>query len=307
MTRVRHAQSAVLVLVILTLSLNAYGEAANALANGRSLWRSFEYEDAIVQLQAVIADSQATAAQRLEALELMGVLHLTLNREAQAQEAFVRLLALDPGHNLTDPGYPPRVQQFFATARQSFIPQISLDIDPIVPSVMPTGGSITLSAMLSGSTDGVERAMVFIRTEGETNYRQALMQRNGLQFTANVPTPPEGRSLEYYFEVQAPSGHVLGRNGSASEPQMLESGAPSPVPPTVITPGMGDDDTETPPGIIDESGDVGGGDDVRRPFYRTWWFWTVMGVVVVGATATGLGVGLQNDLDPGSLGSIALP
>ena len=305
MLKVRSGLSGIVGLVVLIFSLNAAGEAADALAAGRSLWRSFEYEDAIVQLQSVLSDPRASATQRLEALELMSVLHLTLRRDAQAQESFVRLLSLDPGHSLTDPGYPPRVQEFFGQARSAFIPQINLNVAPVAPSLVPDAQTLTLAANLSGDTAGIERVLAFVRTAGETNYRQALMRRSGQGFSADVPCPPQGHGMEFYLEAQAPSGYVLGRGASASEPQRIPGQQSATQPPVLPDPTQ-----PTPLGPNTREGNGGevdtGGTDERQ-WYQTWWFWTIVGVVVVGATTTGLAVGLQDDLEEGSLGSISLP
>lgn len=56
-------------------------------------------------------------------------------------------------------------------------------------------------------------------------------------------------------------------------------------------------------------GTIGDGDDdERRPWYRTWWFWTITGVVVAGAVTAGIVAGTssggvadppQGSLDPG--------
>lgn len=57
---------------------------------------------------------------------------------------------------------------------------------------------------------------------------------------------------------------------------------------------------ETPlQGIVDEppSG--------RRPWYRTWWFWTVTGVVVAGAVTTALVLTLPGEAEPPPQGSLA--
>jgi tetratricopeptide (TPR) repeat protein len=49
-------------------------------------------------------------------------------------------------------------------------------------------------------------------------------------------------------------------------------------------------------------------EEERTPAYRTWWFWTIIGVVVAGATAGGVVAGLYADkpavLPEGSLGTI---
>lgn len=72
-------------------------------------------------------------------------------------------------------------------------------------------------------------------------------------------------------------------------------------------------DVEPPPGLTTATPvepEVGDGDErprPRRPWYRTWWFWTITGVVVVGAITAGAVAGTrggteeppQGSLDPG--------
>ena len=38
----------------------------------------------------------------------------------------------------------------------------------------------------------------------------------------------------------------------------------------------------------------------RRPWYRTWWFWTIVGCAVTAGVGVGLGVGLREDEEVGS-------
>lgn len=78
------------------------------------------------------------------------------------------------------------------------------------------------------------------------------------------------------------------------------------------------DDLEQPPGLVTETGEGDGreepgeveepiGGTTSRPWYRTWWFWTITGVVVVGAITAGAVAGTrdqtpevpQGSLDPG--------
>ncbi len=295
MINARHFVSCALLLSVLMSASAAQGEAAEALAAGRNLWRSFEYEDAIVQLRSVFADTSATVTQRLEALELMAVLHLSLRRQAQAQETFVRLLNLDPRHELTDPGYPPRVQQLFRTTRDTFLPQTVIEIEPNVPSELPNAPSVSIAATVAGETLGVERTLLFVRAAGDGIFRSAMMRRDGSIFTADVPTPSSGQALEYYIEVQAPSGYPLGRLGSAQEPVVIDASTSAETEPLETTPLEGDP-------LVDGAEPT----VTRRPVYRRWWFWTIIGVAVAGGT-TGLVIGLQPDDPSGTLGGLTLP
>jgi hypothetical protein len=62
-------------------------------------------------------------------------------------------------------------------------------------------------------------------------------------------------------------------------------------------------DVEAPPTSPQPGeGPVGGGTEPpprpRRPVYRTWWFWTILGVVVAGAVTTGAVLGTREDEEP---------
>ncbi|MBT9554983.1 MAG: PEGA domain-containing protein [Myxococcales bacterium] len=43
------------------------------------------------------------------------------------------------------------------------------------------------------------------------------------------------------------------------------------------------------------------------PIYKKWWFWTIIGAVVVGGTVTGVVLGMPEDTEAGSDGRIQLP
>jgi hypothetical protein len=45
----------------------------------------------------------------------------------------------------------------------------------------------------------------------------------------------------------------------------------------------------------------------ERPFWRRWWFWTIVGGVVVAGTAVGLGVGLSQSEGPGQQFGVPFP
>jgi tetratricopeptide (TPR) repeat protein len=268
------------------------GGGADAIARGRALVRSFEYDAALSELESVLANPTSTAPERIQALELMALLQMNLRRQAQAQELFERLLNLDPGHELTDPELPPRAEELFAKTRSGFVASARTTVEARADGT--AGGSVDVEADAGGSTDGVERAVAYLRGPGESTYRRALMTRDGLSFAASVPAPLTG-ALEYYVEVQAPSGYTLASAGSADAPLRAEL-APAP------------DVAEAPPDDSDE-GETPRPSGERRRWYRSWWFWTIVGVAVAGGAATATAVVLtQPEEQPhGSLGSLDLP
>ena len=55
---------------------------------------------------------------------------------------------------------------------------------------------------------------------------------------------------------------------------------------------------EAAPVVVDEAPPVAAPEPVAEddtPVYKQWWFWTVIGVAVVGGVTAGLVVGLQDD------------
>jgi hypothetical protein len=291
----RTARSVLVVFGLFTFGAVAYAETegggADAIERGRELVRSFEYDAAMVELQSVLDDASASANDRIEALELMALLQMNLRRQARAQELFERLLNLDPGHELTDPELPPRAVELFTKTRSGFVRSARTSVDAHASGT--AGGSVDVVADASGSTDGVERAVAFLRGPGETSFRRALMTRDGLRFAASIPAPLAGL-LDFYVELQAPSGYTLASAGSADSPFRADL-APAPAPDEVLTDVAATDDDGDQP-------------TARRRWYRSWWFWTIVGVAVAGgATATAVVLTLPEEQPRGSLGSLDLP
>jgi hypothetical protein len=288
-------------LALLAAGVAARGEAAgaaDALAAGRRLVQSFEYDAALEQLEAVSASADATAAQRVEALELVGVMHFSLRREPRARQVFERLLSLDPGHDLTDTSYPPRLLAFYASVRESFMPQQTVEVEAVASQEPAGTGPVRIEARIGGAAEGVAQAVTLVRAVGGTSFRRALMTRDaggGLSFTADVPADQAEGGLEYYVEAQAPSGHALARAGTAEAPLRFEPPAPSTTAPEVgPAVAEGDDGEREQP-------------RPRRRWYRSWWFWTIVGVAVAGGTAAAVVLTLPPEQEEGTLGTWSLP
>ena len=285
---------------LLTVSSVAYGEASETLARGRNLVVSFEYEAALVELEAVVNDESATASQRIEALELMGVLQFNLHRTARARQMFERLLTLDPAHELTDTSYPPRLRQFYARISESFMPQISIDVEASARQD-EVSGEIRIDASASGSTGGVDQAVALVRSSSDESFRRALMTRDGNTFSAEVPVPSGTTQIEYYVEVQAPSGHVLGRAGSSDSPLTAQ------VVPTASATNDVVDQAQTDLDQERTTGEEARPERHRRRWYASWWFWTIICVAVAGGAATAVVFTLPEQQEEGTLGTRSLP
>lgn len=285
-------------LVLLATASSAYGEGADTLARARELIQSFEYDAAFEQLETVSDDTSATASQRVEALELMGVLHFNLNRRPRARQMFERLLNVDPSHELTDTSYPPRLLRFYTSIRERFIPQVSVDIEVDAFQDPPGSDTLLIEATVAGTTGGVAEVVALVRSRGDESFRRALMTREGDDFFAEIPLRNGVNELEYYVEAAAPSGYVLAHAGSADAPLSVSAEASAGV----------SYNTESEEGNRGEEGSDGAGaEGEQRRWYATWWFWTIVGVVVAGGVATAVVLTLPDEQQEGTLGTRSLP
>jgi hypothetical protein len=265
-------------------------EPAAALERGRSLIRSFDYPGAVRLLERVVSSEAASAGQRCQALELIGAAELIRRRQTQARQAFEHLLTLDPGHEMADPEIPPRVVSFFDRLRESFEPQVNVTLEVDAPAVVPDDGTIVVEATTGGETTGIEQVVVLARTAPDQPFREVETVREGRVFTAEVDQPEVTTPVELHVEARAPSGHVLARAGTADAPLRVEPGlAPEPEP------------VAEPVAVVEDH-------DPRRPWYRTWWFWTIVGAVAAGGITTTVVLTVPDEEQRnGTFGSVQMP
>jgi hypothetical protein len=234
----------------------------------------------------VASNATANASTRIEALEVLGGLHASQGHNGSARQAFERLLTLDPGHQILDISVPEVVLDLFREVRSTFHPQIAISIEVQAPAVIPASDPILIEATLSGDLAGANEIVLFSRSDGERAFGRVDMRCDHAVCIVELLRPEEGVGIEYYIEVLAPSGFCLDQIGSISEPRRIESR------------GMGRRETED-----------SRGDDRGRPrWYRSWWFWTIVGALVVGGTTAAVVLAWPEETPPdGNLGSLYLP
>lgn len=256
---------------------------ARTLERGRELFRSFEYDEALELMQHVVDDGSSSAAERIGALELVGVIHLLQRRQDEARQSFERLLALDPGHELDDSDLPPRVREFFDEVRTEAPAAAQPETELDAPDTFPEAGVAPVLLTLSGETAGVARALLHLRSSQNSDFFvEEPMTRQGDSFSSDVEAPSEG-NVDFFITLEAPSGHVLASVGSEDEPRTIT--VPAPI--------------ANPEPIAEAEG---------RPWYRTWWFWTVVGVVVAGGVTAGVIAGTRpEEHQDGTLGTVQMP
>ena len=240
----------------------ALADSGDDIQQARQAYVKMDYERVVKLTRGPAADPGLSSPQRVEALELLGLSQLILGRQAQARSAFEALLTLSPDHKLRDPSGSPKLQRFFESVRQEVgatsSPGGSLRITPERPGGgVRAGATLTLRARLSGDPGSGARTMLRWRTSREVTWRGAKMTGGHGRLSARLrlPSGELGYRLLYQIELRSGAGNLLARAGTRDKPLTLE-----------VAPGQARSE---------------------RPVWKRWWFWTVIGAVVVGGVTAG--------------------
>lgn len=235
---------------------------AQRLARGLELFAELEYRDCIRELAPVPADSRATRAQRLRALELIGLSHLILGQEARARDAFEDLLAIDPGYQLRDDTGSPKIRDFFDAVKRAYVPGFDAEHVSELAHSAPVGAvagrAVEVVVDVSRGADHVKSMVILVRRRGVLGYgtpielRRLADARWRARFDA--PASEDAYVLEYYVEARNIAGGAVGRVGGPETPLALT---------------------------------VAAGHQRQRPWYQRRWY-----VIAGGAALVGIGTAL---------------
>lgn len=264
-----------LLLGLASAEAQANPAAPPAMAQARKAYLNMEYEEVVRLTLGPSRDPSQPTARRVEALELLGLSQLILDRKADARASFEALLTLSPEHKLQDPSGSPKLQRFFEGVRQEVgatpSPGGSLKITPERPRQIKAGRSLTLRVRLQGDRAGMAQAMLRWRASFNPTWRGVPLTVDQTVLSARLQLPPldRGYQLLYQIELRSAAGNLLARAGTNAAPLKLE-----------VSPG--------------EALTV-------RPVWKRWWFWTVIGAVVAGGVTTGAVLLTQEGAPTGNL------
>ena len=124
-----------------------------------------------------------------------------------------------------------------------------------------------LKAAIKGEASKVTQAMLRWRTSQNLSWNGIIMTRDKTTLSARLLLPPGSSAYQLLYQVEARdnAGNLLARAGSDSQPLKLAVAA-------------------GPPRSV-------------KPVWHRWWFWTVLGTVVVGGVTAGA-VLLTNESAP---------
>jgi hypothetical protein len=252
---------------------------ARRLDEGKRLFAELEYRGAIRALSPLRTDVAASRAQRLSALELIGIGYLILGEKPLAIQAFEDLLAIDPGYALQHDDGSPKIREFFEEVRGRAAPGFdaaaAVELEHAVPSAAVGARRVEIEATVKRGAASVAAVALAWRRRGVLAYQTAAMRRiaDGRFRGAFVAPPSRTRyEVDYYLEAKNAAGGALGRIGGPENPLAL-----------AIEPGVAE----------------------SRPWYASRWT-LVGGAAVVAAGVVALVVVTRDEAPEGSLGSVTL-
>lgn len=199
------------------------------LTQGISLFRDLEYRRAIRTVAPIVKDPAATRAQRLRALEVIGLSHLILGEEARAREAFQDLLAIDPGYQLRDDTGSPKIRNFFDQVKREYVPgfdaEAVAELDLAAPTGATAGRRIEIDVRVARGAERVKSMRVYTRRRGvlswpdPVEFRRQPDGRWRARFDA--PASDESYALEYYVEARGVADQAVARIAGPETPLSL--------------------------------------------------------------------------------------
>jgi hypothetical protein len=249
------------------------------LDEGKRLFAELEYRAAIRELEPVRADPAATRAQRLTALEIIGISLLILGERKEAVQAFEDLVAIDPGYALQHDDGSPKIRELFDQVRARATPGFEaggeVELEHDAPPGATAAQRVEVEAVVKRGVDRVKAMVLRWRRRGVLDYQDAAMAPAGDGRYRGSFTPPPSRSryeVDYYVEARNAAGGALGRIGGPDSPLALS-----------VEPGV----SEAP------------------PWYGRWY--VIAGGVVAAGLVTGLVIVASDGGAPdGSLGRVTL-
>jgi len=257
----------------------------DALGEARQKLEDLDFPAALEASERALQSPQAGPAELMDAYRIKGLSLSAMDRKKESLDAFVKLLSIDPDYKISadiSPKLSAPFQQAQVEARD-FIP-ISLVHSPPGPRKDPQMKELSVD-LASDPRSLVKQVRACYRTgSGPWSRTPPVEVEKPGSFTLPLPGDAPLKNVQYYFEALTAAGGVLARAGSRDEPfgKKPEVIAQAPEPGTVPPVAGGSYEEEQR--------------DNGKKWYQTWWFWTAVGAVVVGASV-GIAVGVSSGGD----------
>jgi hypothetical protein len=186
------------------------------LASCKQANDDFEFENVVSACQVALDGGGLDDTQRVEAYRLLAIAEVSLNHEEAAEGWFLKLLLLDPAHDL-GAGVSPVFRESFEKAKKKLEQEgqvkaaLTLSIDQEGRGPWPA--TVALTDPL-GRVKGGALLVRAVRGGAETGRRVVELERSGdtLKGSVEDPTPVElegSYQLEVQLTVNDSAGHAI--------------------------------------------------------------------------------------------------
>lgn len=233
------------------------------LPRAKDQYERLEFDPAARTLQRAVEHARNCRRDLAEIYRLKGFIDAINAEKERCQRAFEILLALDPAYVLPR-DVPPKIRNCFDDALEVPDDRRVLELDHAAPAMVKPNAPVAVSVNVRDPLRLVDRVQVWFRRSGVEVYTVVSARADD---TVSVVIPAlalspsaDGYALEYFVRAVDRWEGTLAETGEPRRPLSFQV----------------------------EAGRVGG--DIASE----WWFWTVIGAVVVGAAASALVIA-END------------
>ena len=276
--------------------------AGTDLEQSSDLLKRMEYKKALKAVKSVIRSADAGPAELAEAYRIQGLCLAAINRQADAVKSFRRLLSLDPTFSMPR-NISPKLRTSFYQAAGMARDQKPISISHSQPEVGEKLGGLKLRAKLEADPMRMVKGIRF-RYLGKSNKVKelAVLVSGPKAISFKLPDSFKADTFKYWVEAFNKHGGVLARAGSQAEPFALKVKAkPKPILPPVIASGTGTKADQAAVAATGRPPSDGPSENGETVWYKTWWFWTTVGVVAAGAVTGGVLAATSGGDDPDPL------
>ena len=273
--------------VALVLLFPAMARGQDALAEARQKLENLDFPGALEASERALESPQAGPAELADAYRVKGLSLSAQDRKKESLDAFIKLLSIDPDFKISADISPKLSAPFHqALVKARDLVPISLVHSPAGPRKNPQLKELSVN-LASDPHSLVKQLRACYRTGlGPWSRTPPVEVSKPGSFSLPLPGGTSSKGVQYYFEALTAAGGVLARARSRDKPfgEKPEVVAKAPEPETIppVAGGSYEEDNR----------------DGDPKWYQTWWFWTAVGAVVVGAS-----VGVVAGVSSGGNGS----
>lgn len=225
-------------LMMLALALPADAKSPEQqVERGLSEFQDLEFASAIVSLELVVRSNDSSPSQKLLALELIAISHLSLGHTRRAKAAFAKLVALRPNYELRNHDDSPKVIAVFEGVRAKYrknkpvaerpeklVPDEPAEGDELSLSWRGeidarSGGRLSVSVIAGGSAP---TSMTLFWRAGDEDYRRARMRLSKGELwrvRVRLPKRRDDYELALFVEAEGPAGELIGELENENRPR----------------------------------------------------------------------------------------